>query len=386
LTGRSDGAALDPVGDPLGLASELASRIDAWARARGREIAVDAHVCLFGRAGSAGFTRRGQVSAGGACRLLEADDGWLAVNLARTDDIELLPAWLDVAVPVDDPWPSVAAAVANASAVALVGSAAVLGMPVARLGERSLADAPAVRRFGGGRRSPLDDVGLVVDLSAMWAGPLCARLLGLAGGRVVKVEAADRLDGLRGGDAPFYDWLHAGHESVVLDWHSVGGRRDLERLLAAADVVVDASRPRAFAQLGLDLHELVTARGATWLSLTGHGRDEPYRDRVAFGDDAAVAGGLVAWDGDQPVFCADAIADPLSGMTAAAAVLDALDAGGGCRVEVAMASVAAEAAARPAPEPRRARVVEPPPSLPACGVAPPPGEHNDAVLLGLAAS
>ena len=45
---------------------------------------------------------------------------------------------------------------------------------------------------------------------------------------------------------------------------------------------------------------------------------------MGFGDDAAVAGGLVCWDGGGPVFCADAVADPASGLVAAAAVLDAL--------------------------------------------------------------
>jgi hydroxymethylglutaryl-CoA lyase len=42
-------------------------------------------------------------------------------------------------------------------------------------------------------------------------------------------------------------------------------------------------------------------------------------DRVAFGDDAAVGGGLVVWDADGPCFCADAVADPVAGLVAAAA-------------------------------------------------------------------
>jgi hypothetical protein len=58
-----------------------------------------------------------------------------------------------------------------------------------------------------------------------------------------------------------------------------------------------------------------------WTSITGHGRAGAAGDRVAFGDDAAVAGGLVRWAADTPMFLGDAVADPLTGMVAAAATL-----------------------------------------------------------------
>jgi hypothetical protein len=82
------------------------------------------------------------------------------------------------------------------------------------------------------------------------------------------------------------------------------------------------------------------------LRITGYGSDHP--DRVAFGDDAAVAGALVRHQDGRPVFCGDAIADPLSGLEATLAVLDALIRGGGVIVDVSMAAVAASYAALPA--------------------------------------
>jgi hypothetical protein len=75
-----------------------------------------------------------------------------------------------------------------------------------------------------------------------------------------------------------------------------------------------------------------------WLSITGYGRDS---NRVAFGDDAAVAGGLVALDADGPCFVADAIADPLTGVASAAAVATALERGGRWQLDASMAAVAA---------------------------------------------
>ena len=80
------------------------------------------------------------------------------------------------------------------------------------------------------------------------------------------------------------------------------------------------------------------------MSITGHGRTGAGRDRVAFGDDAAVAGALVVADEAGPCFCADAAADPAAGVAAAAACLDALAVGGRWVLDVAMADVAASLA------------------------------------------
>ena len=82
-----------------------------------------------------------------------------------------------------------------------------------------------------------------------------------------------------------------------------------------------------------------------WLSITAYGRTGPWRDRVGFGDDCAAAGGLVAWTADRsPAFVADAVADPLTGMVAAALVADAVRDGGGVVLDVALREVARVAA------------------------------------------
>jgi len=219
---------------------------------------------------------------------------------------------------------------------------------------------------------------VVADLSTMWAGPLCARLLGLAGARVIKVEAPDRLDGVRDGVPGFYDWLHAGHESLVIDFRSPAGRSALAALLDVADVVIEASRPRALETLGLAPEMIPHQPGQVWLSITGHGRDRP--GLVAFGHDAAAAGGLVGWIGAPgapgaphspgpmdtpgrmatpgtrgdaealPVFCADAVADPLTGIVGALAVARSIEAGGGELIDLPMSGVAACFAAGEIPD------------------------------------
>ena len=179
---------------------------------------------------------------------------------------------------------------------------------------------------------------LVADFSALWAGPLCAHLLGLAGARVVKVETPWRPDGARLGDAAFYDLLHAGHRSVALDPGTSAGREAMAALADAADIVIEASRPRALARFGLDANA-AAANGTTWVSITAYGRAV---DRIGFGDDVAAGSGLVAVDADgHPLFCGDAIADPLTGLTAAVLAARAHAGAGGALLDVATSGVVA---------------------------------------------
>jgi crotonobetainyl-CoA:carnitine CoA-transferase CaiB-like acyl-CoA transferase len=119
-----------------------------------------------------------------------------------------------------------------------------------------------------------------------------------------------------------------------------------------------------------------------WASITGHGRRGPAAARIGFGDDAAVAGGLVSWDDQGPCFTADAVADPTTGVVTAAAALDALAAGGRWLLDVSMAGVAAHLAG-PTLDARDAPAPQPPRARPPAGPGPRLGEHTTVVLDGL---
>jgi crotonobetainyl-CoA:carnitine CoA-transferase CaiB-like acyl-CoA transferase len=163
--------------------------------------------------------------------------------------------------------------------------------------------------------------------------------------------------------------MNAGKLSYCLDFDSDGDA--LRRLLNAADLVIEGSRPAALRRRGLSAEDLSGRPGRIWLRINGH-RDQP--DRPAFGDDAAVAGGLV---GDGPVFLGDAIADPLGGLEAARAVGESLRSGGGEVIEVSMAQVAARYAGL-TQSPDSDAPVEPP-LPPAVPPASPLGADNAAV-------
>ncbi|MEZ5295116.1 MAG: CoA transferase [Ilumatobacteraceae bacterium] len=171
----------------------------------------------------------------------------------------------------------------------------------------------------------------------MWAGPLCGDLLARCGADLVTVESRERPDGSRR-QRRFFESLHGRSRSVVVDFRDPGDVDRLRRLLATADVVIEGSRPRALAQLGIDAAALLADGPRVWLSITGYGRARGHR--VGFGDDAAAGGGLVAWVDDEPRFVADAVADPVSGISAAAATVQLLGSGGRWLVDVGLALVA----------------------------------------------
>jgi hypothetical protein len=352
---------------PVAVLSRARRAADAFCQLTG--VAVDAAELLTGRAALLGLTPQGRTSAGGATRLMRSSDGWCALTLSRQDDVDAVPALIESDAGSDDPWSAVEKWMAANTAAHITARARLLGLPVAGLGETS-ATPPRLTRLGttAGARKPSGL--LVVDLSSMWAGPLCSQLLVRAGATVVKVESRSRPDGTRAGPPAFFDWMNSGKLSYAVEFDRP---ESLRRLLAAADVVIESSRPAALALRGLGPTDIAPRDGRTWLRITGHGTDGEHANWVAFGDDAAVSGGLVDGTDSDPVFCGDAIADPLTGLHGALALMESLGRGGGELIELSMAAVAATYVTDDKTQTRCA--APPTPSDP----APELGADNDAV-------
>lgn len=295
------------------------------------------------RAGHLPLAPPGRISPNGACRLVRAADGWIAVNLARDEDRDLVPAWLGCDFGAD-PWDPIEANAGNRACGALVEGATLLGLPVAAVGERTAEGprAPLIRMaVGAVRRGPPK----VVDLSALWAGPLCGAILAAMGGDVVKVESRRRPDPTRESTPGFFAALNGAKAHLALDLGGPEGRARLADEIATADVLITSARPRALPSLGLDADALFAANpGLVWVAVTGHGWTGAGSQRVAFGDDAAAAGGLVGWEDETPRFLGDALADPLTGLAAAIGALSGLEQGGGVLVDASLAGSAAGAA------------------------------------------
>ncbi len=247
---------------------------------------LDTLALLGERAALMGLWRRGATSCGGSCRLLPCADGFMAVSLPRDEDMEMVPAWLELdATPSSTPaaWSAVASALLQRDPGVLRERALLLGLPVARVGEAAPPGHAGARQRAAviparlGEAHPRPDVAgaLVIDLSALWAGPLCGDLLAGVGATVVKVESTQRPDGARRGARAFYDVMNARKRSVALDLEAPQGVRILRELVRRADVVIEASRPRALAAIrprcpgrgrgrrppGLDLHHRIRPLG-----------------------------------------------------------------------------------------------------------------------------
>lgn len=308
---------------------------------------LDGATLLYERAMLGGMRIPGRTSAGGGCRLFDAVGDTIALNLTRPADRELLPALFETQDLDTDDDEAVAALIARSDAAELVVRGRSMGLAIAAEHETVVFPSGACVELVAGTRAITSSrhVPRVLDLSALWAGPLAGHLLWLAGADVVKVESRTRPDAMREGNNPFYALLNQGKASVVLDFRDTSERQALLSLIAASDIVIESARPRALDQLGIDAAQIVRRTpGLVWVTITGHGAVGDAASWIGFGDDCGVSGGLSAAlraAGGRTGFVGDAIADPLTGMSAALVAWEAWRSRQGGRFGLAMSRVVA---------------------------------------------
>ena len=348
LTGRRSGP---PLAAPGAAATKMRQATTQMAQLAGQRTGSTPDLpgpeLLGERAAITGLQRNGPWSCGGSFRLWPTLDGSFGLSLPRADDLDLVPALVMHDVPGDH-WSAVAAWARTCTTSEAVERAVLLGLACAGLPLAEPVRGPVELAYGG-RRTVIRERPRVVDLTALWAGPLCAHLLGLTGAEVIKVESTRRLDGARSGPAAFFDLLHGGHRMVALDLTQAEGVASLRALIAEADLVLEASRPRAMSQLGISAAQVVET-GTSWLSITAQGRSS---NAVGFGDDVAAGAGLVVADAHDLLPCGDALADPLAGVAAAVAATSLLLTDRAALVDVSMHHVALDAARSTGPEPHQ---------------------------------
>ena len=329
ITGEPSGRARQV---PVGVALSMDQLSEAITGITG--FPIDGIALLGERAAITGFTRQGDRSVGGYARLVEAVDKPICINFARPDDLELIPAWLQRRI---DPYDlkAVLSVIAKSQSQELMEQADLLGIPLGVPDTEGNAK-PAVLTEGGPSKRH-SDVPLVLEFGSLWASPLCGDLLRRNGCRVIKVESLSRPDGARRGPAGFFDLLNGGKESLALDVNDDSSLKLLLKIVKEADVVIEGSRPRALKQFGINAEKEVE-NGTVWISITGYGRTGFRSGGVAFGDDAAVSGGLFL---REPLgFVADAVADPSAGLLAATLGLSALRSKKGWMLDVSLSGVA----------------------------------------------
>ena len=307
---------------------------------------------IVGERGSGGrYVISGRTSAGlGGSRLLPTrDSGWFALTLIRQEDRAYLPAlFLDDTIDIQD-QDAIARAVTRFDCTELVERGRLLGLPVASADEIPASPSVSVLARGAPHQRDFARPPLAIDLSAIWAGPLAGHLLWLAGADVVKIESASRPDLIRRDDPATFDLINQGKANAAVDLAREADRAALIDLIRQADFVIESSRPRALRQLGIDADALVReVPGLVWLTVTGHGATGEAANWAGIGHDCGVAGGLaraLAEASGEIGYVGDAIADPLTGITAALEGWRAYRRGEARRIGLSMSAIAVRALA-----------------------------------------
>lgn len=173
----------------------------------------------------------------------------------------------------------------------------------------------------------------VVDMTAALSGPVATQLLGDMGADVIKIEPPEG-DSIRAmGPARHADmgaiFLHTNRSkrSLVLDLKLPEARDAVLRLARSADVLVTNTRPKALARLGLAYPQLKAQNESLiYVGIVGYGGGGPYADKPAYDDLIQAAAGIPSLHapGDAARYAPIALADRMTGVFAANAVLGAL--------------------------------------------------------------
>lgn len=197
---------------------------------------------------------------------------------------------------------------------------------------------------------PLEGV-RVLDLSRVFAGPLCGQVLADFGAEVIKVEHPVRGDdtrdwGMRVGESEttYYNSMNRNKRSITVNLQTAEGQQLIHDLVSQFDVVIQNFKTGGADKLGLGYAQLGALRpGLIYCSVSGYNSAGPEAKRPGY--DLVIQGeaGLMAINGEAgqtPLKFGVAVVDMMTGMYAAQAVLAALfrreRTGTGAHIEMAL--------------------------------------------------
>ena len=199
-----------------------------------------------------------------------------------------------------------------------------------------------------GPRLPLRNY-RVLDLSRIWAGPYCTKLLADMGAEVIKLESLSVYDSHRGpvnpapgiaaypdsdpGEQPWnrngwFNCLHMSKYGVSLELTGDEGRRVFDQLVSISDVLIENFRQGSLARLGYDYETLRRIRpDLIYVSMPAFGNNGPWQGYVAYGIGQEQLSGMAhmtGYPGEGPMKSGINHGDPITGAHAAGVVLAAL--------------------------------------------------------------
>jgi crotonobetainyl-CoA:carnitine CoA-transferase CaiB-like acyl-CoA transferase len=188
-----------------------------------------------------------------------------------------------------------------------------------------------VKTFDADRSGMLDGV-RVVDLSRLVAGNMTTHVLADYGADVIKVERPGKGDDLRSwrvkGIEVFWKVYARNKRSVAIDLQTDDGREFLWRLIDSAQVLVENFVPGTLERWGMGPDDVLRRNPKLIvLRVSGWGQTGPWRNKPGFGTLVEAMSGWAFMNGHAdkpPTLPPLALADMISGLYGAAAVLAAL--------------------------------------------------------------
>jgi crotonobetainyl-CoA:carnitine CoA-transferase CaiB-like acyl-CoA transferase len=191
----------------------------------------------------------------------------------------------------------------------------------------------------------------VLELAHLIAGPACGMYLADMGADVVKIEQPGGGDASRtaygthlGAESAVFLTVNRNKRSIALDLARPNGLAAFDRLVARADVVLEAYRGGVAERLGIDWPRLARINPRlVYCSLSAFGPDGPWRDKPGVDMLVQAMGGLMAVMGEPdgpPVLCGAPVLDTVGALMAGQGILTALlhreRIGEGQRVDVSL--------------------------------------------------
>ena len=189
----------------------------------------------------------------------------------------------------------------------------------------------------------------VLDLSRIWAGPYCTKLMADLGAEIIKMESLSVYDSHRGpvnpargiaaypdgepGEEPWnrngwFNCLHLSKYGITLELTSDEGRRVFERLVSISDVVIENFRQGSLERLGYDYGALRKHRpDLIYVSMPAFGNTGPWKGYLGYGIGQEQLSGMAHLTGypeDGPMKSGINHGDPITGSHAAGVLLAAL--------------------------------------------------------------
>ena len=189
----------------------------------------------------------------------------------------------------------------------------------------------------------------ILDLSRIWAGPYCTKLLADMGAEVVKMESMRVYDSHRGPVSPapgiasypdseaggepwnrngWFNCLHMSKYGITLELTTKEGRRVFEDLVSISDVVMENFRQGSLERLGYTYETFREIRpDIIYASMPAFGNSGPWKGYVAYGIGQEQLSGMAHMTGyrdDGPMKSGINHGDPITGSHAAGVILAAL--------------------------------------------------------------